>query len=63
MAQVGHADESTTLQIYARVMKRRPREAQHAAFDALIASGGRDGSIRTSHGLRASASSRRVSAS
>ena len=36
MAQVGHADESTTLQIYARVMKRRPREAQHAAFDALI---------------------------
>lgn len=37
MAQVGHADESTTLQIYARVMKRRPREAQHAAFDALIA--------------------------
>jgi integrase len=40
MAQVGHADESTTLQIYARVMKRRPREAQHAAFDALIAGGG-----------------------
>jgi len=39
MAQVGHADESTTLQIYARVMKRRPREAQHAAFDALIAGG------------------------
>lgn len=37
MAQVGHADESTTLQIYARVMKRRPREAQHAAFDALLA--------------------------
>jgi integrase len=27
MAQVGHADESTTLQIYARVIKRRPREA------------------------------------
>jgi integrase len=40
MAQVGHADESTTLQIYARVMKRRPREAQHAAFDALIVGGG-----------------------
>lgn len=36
MAQVGHADESTTLQIYARVMKRRPRQAQHAAFDALV---------------------------
>ena len=39
MAQVGHADESTTLQIYARVLKRRPREAQHAAFDALIVGG------------------------
>jgi integrase len=37
MAQVGHADESTTLQIYARVVKRRPREALHAAFDSLIA--------------------------
>jgi integrase len=36
MAQVGHADESTTLQIYARVLKRRPRSGLHAALDGFL---------------------------
>jgi integrase len=37
MAQVGHADESTTLQIYARVLKRRSRSGMHAALDGFLA--------------------------
>jgi integrase len=36
MAQVGHEDESTTLRIYARVLKRRGRAELDNAFDRLI---------------------------
>jgi integrase len=37
MAQVGHDDESTTLGIYARVLRRKSRQELDAAFDALMA--------------------------
>jgi integrase len=36
MGQVGHEDESTTLRIYARVLKRRARTELDAAFDRLL---------------------------
>lgn len=36
MGQVGHADESTTLQIYARWLQRKSREVEDAAFDDLV---------------------------
>jgi integrase len=35
--QVGHEDPSTTLQIYAQVLKRRDRRRHGEAFDALMA--------------------------
>ncbi len=36
-AQVGHEDATTTLQIYAQVLKRRDRQRHGEAFDALMA--------------------------
>lgn len=36
-AQVGHEDPTTTLQIYAQVLKRRDRRRHGEAFDALMA--------------------------
>jgi integrase len=36
-AQVGHEDPTTTLQIYAQVLKRRDRQRHGEAFDALMA--------------------------
>ena len=36
-AQVGHEDETTTLNIYAQVLKRRDRRRHGEAFDALMA--------------------------
>jgi integrase len=36
MAQVGHADSKVTLEIYARVLKRRDREETSRAFDELL---------------------------
>jgi integrase len=36
MGQVGHEDESTTLRIYARVLKRRARTELDEAFDRLL---------------------------
>jgi hypothetical protein len=36
MAQVGHADSKVTLEIYARVLKRRDREQVGSAFDELL---------------------------
>jgi hypothetical protein len=36
MAQVGHADSEVTLEIYARVLKRRDREQVGMAFDDLL---------------------------
>jgi integrase len=35
-AQVGHEDPTTTLQIYAQVLKRRDRRRHGEAFDALM---------------------------
>jgi integrase len=35
--QVGHEDATTTLKIYARVLRRRDRERHGQAFDALMA--------------------------
>ena len=35
--QVGHEDASTTLNIYAQVLKRRDRRRHGEAFDALMA--------------------------
>jgi integrase len=42
MAQVGHDDSKVTLEIYARVLKRRDRDQIGRAFDALLI-GGRKG--------------------
>lgn len=39
MAQVGHVDESTTLGIYARVLRRRSRTELDQSFDAVVGSG------------------------
>jgi integrase len=36
MAQVGHADSKVTLEIYARVLKRRDRDEASRAFDELL---------------------------
>ena len=36
MAQVGHEDSKVTLQIYARVLKRRDRDEIGRAFDHLL---------------------------
>jgi hypothetical protein len=36
-AQVGHEDPTTTLAIYAQVLKRRDRRRHGEAFDALMA--------------------------
>ena len=36
-AQVGHEDPTTTLEIYAHVLKRRDRRRHGEAFDALMA--------------------------
>jgi integrase len=36
MAQVGHADSKVTLEIYARVLKRRDRDQVGRAFDELL---------------------------
>ena len=36
-AQVGHEDPTTTLQIYAQVLRRRDRRRHGEAFDALMA--------------------------
>jgi hypothetical protein len=36
MAQVGHEDSKVTLQIYARVLKRRDRDEIGQAFDHLL---------------------------
>jgi integrase len=36
-AQVGHEDPTTTLQLYAQVIKRRDRRRHGEAFDALMA--------------------------
>jgi len=36
-AQVGHEDPTTTLEIYAQVLKRRDRRRHGEAFDALMA--------------------------
>ena len=36
MAQVGHADSKITLEIYARVLKRRDRDEASRAFDELL---------------------------
>jgi len=36
-AQVGHEDPTTTLEIYAQVLKRRERRRHGEAFDALMA--------------------------
>jgi hypothetical protein len=36
-AQVGHEDPTTTLEIYAQVLKRRYRRRHGEAFDALMA--------------------------
>jgi integrase len=36
MAQVGHADSKVTLEIYARVLRRRDREQVGMAFDDLL---------------------------
>jgi hypothetical protein len=36
MAQVGHEDSKLTLQIYARVLKRRDRDEIGRAFDHLL---------------------------
>ena len=36
MAQVGHHDSKVTLEIYARVLKRRDREQIGLAFDDLL---------------------------
>jgi hypothetical protein len=36
-AQVGHEDPTTTLHIYAQVLKRRDRQRHGEAFDALMA--------------------------
>jgi integrase len=47
MAQVGHDDSKVTLEIYARVLKRRDRDEVGRAFDHLLV-GGRDGDPRTS---------------
>ena len=44
MAQVGHQDSKVTLEIYARVLKRRDREQVGRAFDRLLV--GRDGADR-----------------
>jgi integrase len=41
MAQVGHGDSKVTLEIYARVLKRRDREQIGRAFDYLLVGGGR----------------------
>jgi len=38
MAQVGHADESTTLGIYARVLTRKSRAGLNGAFDQGLGS-------------------------
>jgi hypothetical protein len=35
-AQVGHEDPTTTLEIYAQVLKRRDRRRHGEAFDALM---------------------------
>jgi hypothetical protein len=35
-AQVGHEDATTTLKIYAQVLKRRDRKRHGQAFDALM---------------------------
>jgi hypothetical protein len=40
-AQVGHADSKVTLEIYARVLKRRDRDEASRAFDEpLVGRGG-----------------------
>ncbi|HEY6891447.1 MAG TPA: tyrosine-type recombinase/integrase [Solirubrobacter sp.] len=39
MAQVGHDDSKVTLEIYARVLKRRDRDQIGRAFDALLIGG------------------------
>jgi hypothetical protein len=43
MAQVGHDDSKVTLEIYARVLKRRDRDQIGRAFDALLIGGGPNG--------------------
>lgn len=40
MAQVGHEDSKVTLEIYARVLKRRDREQVGRAFDHLLVGSG-----------------------
>jgi integrase len=40
MAQVGHEDSKVTLELYARVLKRRDREQVGRAFDRLLVGGG-----------------------
>jgi hypothetical protein len=39
MAQVGHDDSKVTLEIYARVLKRRDRDQIGQAFDRLLVGG------------------------
>jgi integrase len=46
MAQVGHDDSKVTLEIYARVLKRRDRDQIGRAFDALLIGGGETGRKR-----------------
>jgi hypothetical protein len=40
MAQVGHDNSKVTLEIYARVLKRRDRQQIGRAFDRLLVGGG-----------------------
>ena len=47
MAQVGHDDSKVTLEIYARILKRRDRDQIGRAFDALLIGGGPNGPKRS----------------
>lgn len=40
MAQVGHEDSRTTLELYAQVQQRLSRKQVHQAFDDLLATAG-----------------------
>jgi hypothetical protein len=50
MAQVGHADESTTLRIYAKVL-RRDRRHVGQAVDEMVGTGDTGGYGRSESGL------------
>ena len=47
MAQVGHEDSRTTLEVYAQVQQRLSRQKVHQAFDDLLASAGEAADVPT----------------